>query len=138
MVKKSRLRGGADEDIPTSNASTSNVAVTGNVSATSNVSAPGYPQYVVQYGMMQVPASVMESNGLPWFLAQHPNHLSMNSNEIILYNSAIAFMSSAFYKKYQARMVYVKAVTLYSSMGNKTTQPQEIPAKNYRFVFGSK
>ena len=34
-------------------------------------------------------------------------------------------------------MVYVKAVTLYSSMGNKTTQPQEIPAKNYRFVFRS-
>ena len=144
MVKRSRLYGGAvdnateipDAGTPAAGISKTTAGTTPIDTNTSNA-APTYPQFVIPMGKMQVPASVMEQNGLPWMLAQHPNNYSRNDNEVILYNSAIAFMGSAFYAKYKDRLVYVKSITLYSDMGNKTTQQQDIPGKDYRFVFRS-
>jgi hypothetical protein len=81
----------------------------------------------------QVPTSVMQDNGLPWFLSQHPNAFSNNQNQVIVYKSALEFLTGAFYKKYQKRLITVLPIKGFN--GQETVK--EVPKKPLRFVFMS-
>ena len=45
-----------------------------------------------------------ELKGIPQYLLQHPNKYSMSKSQIIIYNSYQDFISTDFYKTYQARI----------------------------------
>lgn len=56
------------------------------------------------YGKPQIDPQILQKAGIPWYLAQHPNQLSANPNEVLLFSNGVKFMISDFYKKYQSRM----------------------------------
>jgi hypothetical protein len=75
--------------------------------------------------------NTMVNNGLPPYLAQHPNIYSGNLNNVLLFNNVEEFLDSSFYKKYKDRIVFKKAV---KSFGGGDTE-YNVPAKKFRIVF---
>jgi hypothetical protein len=85
-----------------------------------------------QYGVPQIDPETLQSVGIPWFLAQHPNRYSANPNEVLLYNNGIKFAQSDFYKKYSPQM---KTKTSVVGFGGESRV--DLKGKDFRIVFRS-
>jgi hypothetical protein len=86
-----------------------------------------------QYPPPYVPIKDMMDRGIPWFLAQHPNEYSANTNEVMLYRNEGQFLRSAIYQKYKDSIIPYE-----ERAGYGVRFSQIIPGKPFRIVFRSK
>ena len=87
----------------------------------------------LQLGKPFIDEQTMINNGLPPYLAQHPNVYSGNLNNVLLFNNTVDFLNSSFYKKYESKIVYKKPIKQFGGSDVEF----DVPAKKLRIVFHS-
>lgn len=129
--KRKNIKGG---DLPTDTNTNTNAQITASqIQQQANQYAQNLKNSLYgQYAIPFIKPSIMQSRGLPWYLAQHPNRFSANPNQVLLYRNSTQFINSDFYNKYKANMKLVP-----ERRGYGQSIAPIIEGKPFRVVFRS-